>query len=270
MPNRVQYPAVRSQVKNRILLALPEHEFQQVFRHLTSVELRQGQVLCSSDNWIDYAYFMNSGMTSSVSVTAEGQTVEDGTVGNEGLMGSQVALGEYQIFCSAMVQIPGNALRIGVQALRYEFNQNAGLSSLLLDYMRNLRLQISQSCECNDSHSLVQRLCRLLLMSQDCGQSSSFPFTYKFLSHIVGASREAVSVTLDALQEEGLIYYKRSRIRIIDRQGMEGRTCGCYKIFAHRYDPPVSFGKADITEPPQGVLNAGLNISHSRSHVSLV
>jgi len=227
MPNRARLPALRSRVRNRILLALPEHEFQNIYRHLAFVDLRQGTVLYSADNWIDYAYFMNSGMTSSVSVTAEGETVEDGTVGDEGLMGGPAALGENKIFCSGIVQIPGSAMRIGAQVLRSEFQKNAGFSKLLRDYMVGLRLQLGRSDECHDAHTLEQRLCRLLLMSQDCARSGSFPFTFEFLSHIARATREAVSSTLDDLHEAGLIYRRRGCIRIVDRAEVERRACGC-------------------------------------------
>jgi CRP-like cAMP-binding protein len=232
MSNHARLPAHRSQVRNRILLALPEQEFQQVFRHLAFVELRQGQVLYNADNWIDYAYFINSGMTSSVSVTVEGQTVEDGTVGFEGLMGGPTALSESQIFCSGIVQIPGNAMRIGAEGLRYEFKHNAGFSKLLLDYAHDLRLHLDQSSECKDLHSAEQRLCRFLLMSQDCGRPDSFPFTYEFLSHIVGVTRAQISLSVGALREAGCISFRRSSIRIVDREAMERRACRCCQIAA--------------------------------------
>jgi CRP-like cAMP-binding protein len=254
MSNHARLPAHRSQVRNQILLALPELEFQHIFRHLAFVELRQGQVLYNSDNWIDYAYFMNSGMTSSISVTAEGQTVEDGTVGLEGLMGGPAALGEYQIFCSGIVQIPGNAMRIGAQGLRYEFKHNAGFSKLLLAYMYDLRLHLGQSSECKDLHSAEQRLCRLLLISRDCARSDSFPFTYGFLSHIVGATRAEISLTVGALHKAGVISFRRSCIRIVDREEMERRACRCYQTSARKYGQPVLLGKADIV--PHSMIRA--------------
>jgi CRP-like cAMP-binding protein len=228
MSNHERLQARPSQVKNRILLALPENEFQHVFRHLAFVQLRQGQVLYNADNWIDYAYFMNSGMTSSVTVNVTGQILHDGTVGCEGLMGGQAALGE-DLFCSGVVQIPGNAMRIASQALKYETEHNAGLSRLLLDYIFDLQLQVRQSAICHDLHSLDQRLCRLLLISQDCAQSSRFPFTFEFLSHMMGATRTAVSQAVDALRQSGLISYTQSSIKIIDRRQMEVRTCLCYR-----------------------------------------
>jgi CRP-like cAMP-binding protein len=230
MSNRARLPALHSQVMNRILLALPKHEFQNIYRHLAFVDLRQGKVLYNDDNWIDYAYFMNNGMTSSVSVNAEGETVEDGIVGHEGLMGGPAALGEEKIFCSGIVQIPGSAMKIGAQVLRFEFQNNAGFSKLLRDYMYGLRLQLGRSDECHNSHTLEQRLCRLLLMSQDCARPGSFPFNFEFLSHIARATREAVSSTLGDLHEAGFIYRRGGHIRIVDCEELERRACGCGRI----------------------------------------
>jgi CRP-like cAMP-binding protein len=218
---------------NRILLALPDHEFQNIYRHLAFVDLRQGKVLYNADNWIDYAYFMNSGMTSSLSVTAEGETVEDGTVGIEGLMGGPAALGDDKIFCSGIVQIPGSAMRIGAQVLRFEFQNNDSLSMLLQGYMDGLRLQLGRSDECHDSHTLEQRLCRLLLMSQDSTRVESFPFTFELLSHLARATREAVASAIADLHEAGLIYRRRACIRIVDCEEVERRACKCRRIPAN-------------------------------------
>jgi CRP-like cAMP-binding protein len=267
MLDRTRIPALRSRVKNRILLALPEHEFQNICRHLAFVELRQGQVLYNADNWIDYAYFMNSGMTSSLSVTAEGETVEDGTVGHEGLMGGSAALGEDQIFCSGIVQIPGSAMRIGAQILRSEFQQNAGFSKLLQDYVYGLRLQVGRSDECHDSHSLEQRLCRLLLMSQDCARSDSFPFTFEFLSHIVRSTRAAASSAINDLHEAGFIHRRRTCIRIVDRKEVERRACRCFRKSADKSDRPASLGEVDTVPFHQVVPDAARNHPHSRSHL---
>jgi CRP-like cAMP-binding protein len=259
MSNHERLPALRSQVRNQILLALPEQEFQNIYRHLAFVELRLGKVLYNADNWIDYAYFMNNGMTSSISVTAEGETVEDGTVGHEGLMGGPAALGGDQIFCSGTVQIPGSAMRIGTQVLKSEFQQNAGFSRLLQNYVYGLRLQVGRSDECHDSHTLEQRLCRLLLMSQDCTRPGSFPFTFEFLSHIGRATREEVSSTIGDMHEAGLIYRHRGCIRIVNREEMERRACKCARTSARKYDGPASSGKADTVSPPQAVSGTARN-----------
>jgi CRP-like cAMP-binding protein len=230
MSHCARLPALRSGIMNRILLALPDHEFRNIHRHLASVDLRHGKVLYNADNWIDYAYFMNSGMVSSLSVTMEGETVEDGTVGIEGLMGGPAALGDDKIFCSGIVQIPGSAMRIGAQVLRYEFQNNDSLSRLLQDYMNGLRLQLGRSYECHESHTLEQRLCRLLLMSRDCARAESFPFTFEFLTHFARATREAVSSAIGDLHEAGLIYRRRACIRIVDCEEVERRACKCRRI----------------------------------------
>lgn len=232
MSRHERLPAARSQIKNRILLALPEHEFRRILPHLSLVGMRLGQILYDGDSWIDYAYFMNSGMASLIAVTADGETAEIGPVGNEGVMGIQAVSGGDMMFYSGVVQIPGNAMRIRSETLRYELQHNPGLSRLMREYTHDLRLHVSQSAACNRSHSLEQRLCRWLLTSQDCACSDKFPVTHKFLSHVVGACSAPLTLTTESLQEAGLISCQRSYIRIIDRPGIEARTCGCYRTLA--------------------------------------
>jgi CRP-like cAMP-binding protein len=226
-----------SQVKNRILLALPKQELQRILPHLSLVVLHLGQVLYNTDNMIDYVHFVNSGMVSLLAVTDDGETIELGAVGSEGVMGVQAALGGDRVFYSSMVQIPGSSMRIRSEALRYEFQQNQELSRLLREYVLNLHLQVSQSAICNHSHSLEHRLCRWLLASQDSAMGlERLPIGQEFLSHTMGATRSAVMLTAKALQEAGLISYRRNGIRIIDRPGIEARACECYGIVTEKYD----------------------------------
>lgn len=240
MANRVRIHASCSHAKNRILSALTVDEYRSISRHLSFVNLKQGDVLYNTDNWIDFAYFVISGMASSLSVTAEGLTVEDGIVGLEGLLGGMAALGDGRIFCSGIVQIPGNAMRIGARELRYEFKHNTGFSGLLMDYLNDLRLQMDQSSRCQGLHSLEQRLCRLLLISLDCSPSAILPLSLRFLSRAVGATRAEVFLAACALNDEGLISYRHNWIRITKREEMEHRACGCYLLYAHRLHHPPS------------------------------
>jgi CRP-like cAMP-binding protein len=235
MPHK-RVPIVPSQVKNRILSSLPEDEYQRILPHLAYVGLSQGRILYSDDNLIDFAYFMNSGMTSMVAVNENGEILESGIVGNEGLMGIQAALGEDGMFYRGVVQIPGNAMRIRAETLKHQFQANTGLSRLLLDYMLALRLQVSRFAICNRAHSLEQRLCRWLLTSQDCARSERLPVTHEFLSHMMGASRPSVRLTSATLQYIGLISYRRDHFRIMDRQGVEARACECYRIIEDKYN----------------------------------
>jgi CRP-like cAMP-binding protein len=230
------HPVVVPQVKNRILLALPKQEFQRILPHLSHVGLHLGQVLYNAEGSINHVYFMNSGMTSLLAVTDDGKTVELGAVGSEGILGVRAALDGDRIFYSGVVQIPGSSMRIRSDILRYEFKHCVELSRLLRDYMLSLRLQTSQIIFCNHSHSLEQRLCRWLLTSQDCARSDWFPVIHESLSHLVGAFRAPVTLAAQALQDAGLISYRRKGIRILERQKVEARACECYRIMTDRYD----------------------------------
>ena len=235
MTKHERLPPVRTQVKNGILLALPELEFRRIIPHLIFVQLRLGQVLYNADNWIECAYFMNSGMASLDVVSADGETVEIGLVGKEGAMGIQAALGENRMFYSGVVQIPGNAMRIRSNVLRYVFQNNAEFSRLSSQYMHDLHLQIGQSAVCNHLHSLEQRLCRCLLASQDhAGLLERLPVTEEFLSHMTDATRSGIMLATAALEKVGLISCRRSGIRIINRPEIEARACKCFRVITEK------------------------------------
>jgi hypothetical protein len=133
------------------------------------------------------------------------------------------------------------------------------------DYLSDLRLQLDQSSRCHNLHTLEQRLCGLLLISQDCSQSNIFPFTLRFLSHAVGATRAAVSLAARALDEEGLITYRRSWIRITEREEMEHRACSCYRLCASRCDQTALLENAGMAPLRLVVSGTARNKFHPRS-----
>ena len=54
--------------------------------------------------------------------------------------------------------------------------------------------------------------------------------TQELISNILGVRREGVSVAAHQLQAAGLIHYRRGRITIVDRAGLESRVCECYQV----------------------------------------
>jgi hypothetical protein len=48
--------------------------------------------------------------------------------------------------------------------------------------------------------------------------------------------REGVTEAAGKLQSIGLIRYARGRIKVLDRPGLERRTCECYAVVKKEYD----------------------------------
>lgn len=223
-------------VNNRLLSALPHAEYQRLQPHLELVHFSKCKTLYEIGDLISHAYFLNSGMGSLLSVAQNGATVEIAMVGNEGMVGIPIILRIQKAPYRIMVQVPGDALRIKAQVIYAEFKRGRDLQDLLLTYTHTLLTQISQSALCNRFHTVEKRLCRWLLTTHDRVQGDTFHLTQEIISFMLGTPRTRVTMAAGVIQEAGLIRYKRGKITIIDRPGLEQSACECYRIVANSLD----------------------------------
>jgi len=220
----------KSPVRNRILAALPSHEYEQLRPSLEPVQLPKGKIIYHPNETVRYGYFMNDGQVSLLSVTQEG-TIEVAMVGYEGAIGLPIVWRKNKSPYEVMVQISvKSAFRIKADTLRNEFDRGGKLQDLLLRYTEVLVTQISQSAVCNHFHSSTKRLARWLLIANDLVRSNTFYLTHEFISHMLGAPRTGVTMAAGTLQKMDLITYSRGKITILDRPGLEKASCDCYGI----------------------------------------
>lgn len=231
-------------IRNQILTRLPREKYLRLFSSLKLVSLTAHQVLYHVEDNIRSAYFINNGMVSLLSVTAEGESIEVGNVGNEGIVGVPVVLRQAKTPHQIVVQVPGDALVINADILREEFEKEGELKERLLAYTHALATYMSQLGVCNHFHTLDKRLCRWLLISSYQVQSQSFQLTHESLSQVLGTGRTGITMAANKLQRGGLIRYHRGQITILDSVGMEAISCDCYQItkevFEHSLDPNSS------------------------------
>lgn len=222
--------------KNHILASLPPEDYERIAHHLVPVQLTHGQIVQEAGEPIEYVYFPHNSMISLVSQTLEGESVEVGIVGFEGMEGISSVLGVDNSPHEGLVQIPDGAMRMSVQALREEFKRAGRLHDLLLRYTQGLLLQTSQVAACNRLHSVSERLARWLLMSDDRCVCDDLPFTQDFLALMLGVRRAGVTEAALVLQAEDYIHYRRGHIQIIDRAGLKDYSCDCYEIVKAEFD----------------------------------
>lgn len=227
---KTSQPQSSKWVANRILASLPEDEYLGLFANLQPVHLKKGTIIYQAGDQIKDCYFSLNGMISVLSTTENHKTVEIAMIGNEGLIGIAGVLQMNVTPYQKIVQIESEAMRIRSDALRNEFHKGGRLQKLLLSYIHSLICQISQSAVCNRFHTVEQRLCRWLLITGDRVQSNVFSLTQESISHMLGTPRTNVSMIANPLQDQGLIYYKRGIITIVDREALEGTACECYRI----------------------------------------
>jgi CRP-like cAMP-binding protein len=221
---------------NRLLATLPKNEYKRLFPKLKKVNLILGEALYEPGDVIKYVYFPNDSIVSLISELSEDSGLEVGMVGNEGMAGLSVFLGVKFSSTRALVQGAGTAMRMSSAAVRWEANQLGSLHHLLHRYSHSLLAQVSQSSACNRFHFVDARLARWLLMTKDRLGAEEFPLTQEFLATMLGVRREGVSKAAGALQAAKLIRYSRGMITVLNRRGLEAKSCECYAIIKAETD----------------------------------
>ena len=224
------------QRSNRLLASLPPAEWERWHAHLEPVPFALGQVLSESGVAMTHVYFPTSSIVSLLYVMESGASAEIAVVGNEGIVGISLFMGGESTPSRAVVQSAGHGYRLKARFMKEEFNRAGPAMHLLLRYTQALITQMSQTAVCNRHHSLDQQLCRWLLLSLDRLPGSELVMTQELIANMLGVRREGVTEAALKLQRAGLISYLRGRITVLDRPGLEKRTCECYNVVKKEYD----------------------------------
>jgi CRP-like cAMP-binding protein len=224
------------QFSNHLLLSLPENEYQRWEPEFELVELKLGEVLYESSEKMQYAHFPINCIVSLLYVLEDGSSTEIAVVGNEGLVGIALFMGGETTPSRAVVQSAGKCIRISSRFLKSEFTKSLPVMHLLLRYTQALLTQMTQTAVCNRHHTLDQQLCRWLLLSIDRLTGNDLVMTQELIANMLGVRREGVTEAAGRLQTAGLISYARGKIKVLDRNGLEKRSCECYQVVKSEYD----------------------------------
>jgi len=233
-PSRAALPAGIA-VRNRLLAALLATEYKRLLPRLEHVALKRGQIVYRADQQIEAVYFPEEAVVAMVDMMDDGRTVEVGVIGREGIVGINIFLGGVVTPDKAIVQLPGGAMRMKAKDLRKEVRFGSPLQRLLLGYTRTFLAVISQSVACSEHHSVDQRLARWLLTMNDYSGASEFLMVQESIAAMLGVRRVSITEAGGRLQEAALIRYRRGRITILDKPGLEKQSCECYRFIRRQY-----------------------------------
>jgi CRP-like cAMP-binding protein len=229
-------PRVPDLRKNQLLASLPDSEWERWSPLLERVEMPLGEVLYESGVTLNYVYFPLTSIVSLLYVMENGASAEIAVVGNEGIVGISLFMGGESTPSRAVVQSAGTGCRLPADIIKSEFGRSGAVLHLLLRYTQALITQMAQTAVCNRHHSLDQQLCRWLLLSLDRLEGSELVMTQELIANMLGVRREGVTEGALKLQKAGLIQYSRGHITVLDRKGLEDRTCECYAVVKREYD----------------------------------
>jgi CRP-like cAMP-binding protein len=231
--------------RNRILSIVDKADLVALMPAMTEIGWGPGVELYEAGAAVSEVHFPSTAGLSIVKVMADGGEVECATVGYEGAVGVLPALSGAPSSCRTYVQLAGSGISIAAGALRERAAQSPALMELLLRAAQTLVAQEEQSVACNALHEIERRLARWLLICQDRLNSAVVPITQEYLAIMLGVQRTTVGVAAAALRAKGLIRYSRGQLEILDRGGLERRSCECYGAVLQMYDrllPPPADG----------------------------
>jgi CRP-like cAMP-binding protein len=232
----VDPPSLIDPERNGLLAALPPEDLERLRPRLRLVPLALGDSLYESGMALHHVYFPIDSIVSLLCVMADGASAEIAVVGNEGIVGVSLFMGGETTPSRAVVQSAGSAYRLKAELLKAEFLQGGPMQHVLLRYTQALITQMAQTAVCNRHHSLDQQLCRWLLLSLDRLSSNELVMTQELIANMLGVRREGVTEGATKLQQLGLIRYVRGHITVLDRAGLEARSCECYSVVKKEYD----------------------------------
>jgi CRP-like cAMP-binding protein len=222
--------------RNRLLELLPPADFDRLRSHLHSVTLDYKMPLYEAQEPIKFVYFPITGVASLVNTMTDGAAAEVGTIGNEGMIGLPIILGDSVAPTNVYIQVPGVGLRMQSHVLKEALETSSAMRRVMLHYVHAFFNQVAQSAACNHFHTIDQRCCRWLLMTHDRVHSEQFILTQEFFAMMLGVNRGGVTVAASKLKKQGLINYSRGHVTILDRAGLEHRSCECYAASKREFD----------------------------------
>ncbi len=239
-PSKLKSARASSPVRNDILRALLTAEYKHLSSKFEKVELKCGEMIYQANQRIEYIYFPETAVVAMIDTMEDGGTIEVGVIGHEGMVGINIFLGCLTTPDRAVVQLSGSAMRMRPNDLRSELRFGSPLQRLLLRYTQALLAVISQSVGCSQHHAVPQRLARSLLTIHHYAESNEFVMSQQFLAAMLGVRRVGVTRAAGELRAAGLISYSRARMRILDKAGLEKKSCECYRFIRRQFDSLLS------------------------------
>ncbi len=235
-------------LKNRLLNAFESESRARVDPYLERIEVKLGDIICEAGGVLNHAYFPDGAVLSLLTVLENGSAIETANIGSEGAFGLFAAMYNHVSFNRSLVPLGGGLLRVPIAVLRPEFERSEHIRNLFVSYSEMLLVQIQQTVACNALHTTRQKICRWLLMMHDRADSEDLTYTHEFLAEVLGVNRKSVTLAAQALQKAGLITYRRGRMQVLNRPGLERASCECYAIVKKRFDEflkPLSYAVRD-------------------------
>ena len=226
--------------RNQLLGSLDTSTLRRIRPHLEPVPLPLETVVCEAGGTLRHAYFPEGCVLSLLTVLESGAAIETANIGREGAFGLFAAMYSRVSFNRCIVQLTGHMVRCPIEILQQEFKRSEYVRDLFVSYSETLLSQVQQTVACNALHTTEERVCRWLLMMHDRSEGEFLTYTHEFLADILGVNRKSITLAAQVIQAAGLINYRRGKMQVLDRPGLERASCECYAVVKSRFEAFLS------------------------------
>jgi CRP-like cAMP-binding protein len=221
---------------NQLLASLPPEITGVLAARLEPVSLVAGDLLYEAGTVLGHVHFPVTTVVSLFSPLLDGACTEVAVVGHEGVVGVCAFMGGGKALSSAVVQRAGLAWRMGARDIADLARDHGPVMQQLLRYTQALFTHMAQSSACHRHHALEPQLCRWLLQHVDRQADTVLTITHERIAGMLGVRREGITSAALKLQRAGLISYRRGHMQVLDRRGLEARSCECYGVVQKAYE----------------------------------
>ena len=215
---------------NLWIAALPASDRKRIEPHLKRREITRGQMLYDAGEAVDQVWFPIRGVVSLMTLLPDDKMVETAAIGREGLVGVSCGPLNARAASRAISQREGLAAYCHADVFGEALDRSETLRLALSRFTEGLMAQVQQGAACNAQHRLDERLARWLLTLHDRAEDDRFDLTQADIAGMLGVRRATVSEVGSVLEDKRLIQRGRGWVRVLDREGLEQASCGCYGL----------------------------------------
>jgi CRP-like cAMP-binding protein len=230
------HPVLNARGRNRLLAMLPADERERLLSSMVRRSFGPRELVLEAGQPIHHVYFPLHGAASLIVCMRDGEMTAVGTVGNEGMLGLPLLLGAEHSHAAGIFHTPGEAMVMSAADFRMETSPGGALVQTMQRYAQGLLSDMCQLAACNRLHPVEQRFCRWMLATHDRVGHGAVPVTQEFVATMLGVRRATVNLVVRALENEGVIEHQRGVVTVLDREGLEARSCECYAIIRMQYE----------------------------------
>lgn len=237
--------------QNLLLGALDAHDLQVMLQYLQPVAARSGSRIASSVPAPAQVYFPTTLVASVAALVDDGEAVEVGLVGREGMLGWPVLLGGHHSPHCGIVQLSGGeALMMSAATLAELCAERRSLHTALLRFVQAFTVQLGRTVVANLRDGLERRLSRWLLMLHDRVDGDTLPITHVELAGTLHVRRASVTDALHVLEGNGVLRCTRGQVFVRDRAQLQAAAGESYGPAERSYSGLIApFGKSDRADP---------------------